>query len=226
MRPAQVIGVSTAFAEGAQGIFFAIPINIAKPIMRQAVAGEELSRPWIGIVYVAVDRNLADENDLPIDYGAWISPETADGAASRSSTDSPAQRGRLQAGRHHHRHRRQRIDASQGLDDILSLYEPGRQADARACCATAQTLSSRADARERGRPGSTSERDCARSRTPAYSSTPSIGTPGFLTVHSDRFDAVESGQDVGRDGLGDRLEQVVAAAPRPALGRSRIRRCS
>ncbi len=55
-----VIGVSTAFAEGAQGIFFAIPINIAKPIMRQAIAGEELTRPWIGIVYVAVDRNLAD----------------------------------------------------------------------------------------------------------------------------------------------------------------------
>ena len=50
--------------------------------MRQAVAGEELTRPWIGIVYVAVDRNLADENDLPIDYGAWISPETADGCAT------------------------------------------------------------------------------------------------------------------------------------------------
>ena len=81
-----VIGVSTAFAEDAQGIFFAIPINIAKPIMRQAVAGEELTRPWIGIVYVAVDRNVADENDLPIDYGAWISPETGQRRDRRSST--------------------------------------------------------------------------------------------------------------------------------------------
>ena len=39
------MGVSTALAQDAQGIFFAIPINIAKPIMAQAVAGEQLTRP-------------------------------------------------------------------------------------------------------------------------------------------------------------------------------------
>ena len=41
--------------------------------MHQAVAGEALQRPWIGIFYVPVNRSVADTNKLPIDYGAWIS---------------------------------------------------------------------------------------------------------------------------------------------------------
>src|SRR3989304_5233811 len=49
----QVIGVNTAVAGSAQGIGFAIPIEGAKPIMRQAVAGEPLSRPYPGIVSTA-----------------------------------------------------------------------------------------------------------------------------------------------------------------------------
>ncbi len=119
-----VIGVSTAFAEGAQGIFFAIPINIAKPIMRQAIAGEELTRPWIGIIYVAVDRNLAEQNDLAIDYGAWIAPETGSGEAP-IIPDSPAANAGLQPGDIITSIDGRRIDAAQGLDDILSLYGPG-----------------------------------------------------------------------------------------------------
>jgi S1-C subfamily serine protease len=119
-----VVGVSTAFAEGAQGIFFAIPINIAKPIMAQAVAGEDLTRPWIGIVYVAVDGNLAEENSLPIDYGAWIAPDTGDGQPP-IVPGSPAEQAGLQAGDIVTAIDGLRIDAGQGLDDILSLYEPG-----------------------------------------------------------------------------------------------------
>ena len=39
----------------ASGIGFAIPINIARPIMPQAVAGEKLARPYIGIRYQQID---------------------------------------------------------------------------------------------------------------------------------------------------------------------------
>ena len=119
-----VVGVSTAYAQQAQGIFFAIPINIAKPIMRQAVAGEPLSRPWIGIVYVSIDRNAAEENDLPIDYGAWIASDTADGSPPIWA-DSPAADAGLQADDIVTAIDGRQIDAAQGLDDILSLYEPG-----------------------------------------------------------------------------------------------------
>ncbi len=119
-----VVGVSTAYAQEGQGIFFAIPINIAKPIMSQAAAGEALSRPYIGIIYVPVNRNVAEENNLPIDYGAWIDPETADGSPPVIPGEPAADAG-VQAGDIVTAIDGRRIDASLGLDDILSLYEPG-----------------------------------------------------------------------------------------------------
>ena len=51
-----VIGINTAIAANANGIGFAIPINIARPIMEQALAGEKLVRPYIGIRYEMLDR--------------------------------------------------------------------------------------------------------------------------------------------------------------------------
>ncbi len=120
----EVVGVSTAYAEGAQGIFFAIPINIAKPIMSQAVAGEDLTRPWIGIVYQPVDRNVAAENNLPIDYGAWISAQSSDGSPSIIA-GSPAEKAGLMPGDIITSIGGHRIDSGAGLDDVLSLYKVG-----------------------------------------------------------------------------------------------------
>jgi S1-C subfamily serine protease len=122
----QVVGVSTAYAEGAQGIFFAIPINIAKPIMSQAVAGAPLTRPWIGIIYVTLNRNLAAQNDLPIDYGAWLAPDRASGEPAVIE-DSPAEAAGLLEGDIVTAINNVRIDASNNLDDILSEHEPGDQ---------------------------------------------------------------------------------------------------
>jgi serine protease Do len=48
-----VVGINTAIARDSNGIGFAIPIDIARPIMEQAVAGEELARPYMGIRYTS-----------------------------------------------------------------------------------------------------------------------------------------------------------------------------
>ena len=99
-----VIGVNTAVAGDAQGIGFAIPINIAKPIMQQALAGKPLSRPWIGIYYQPITTALKQANNLPIDYGVLV--------AAPSGSNAPAvvvgtsRRGRAQGRRHHHGRRR------------------------------------------------------------------------------------------------------------------------
>ena len=120
----EVVGVSTALAQDAQGIFFAIPINIAKPIMAQAVAGEQLTRPYLGIIYQAVDKSVADENKLPIDYGAWISPDTGSGDPPIVA-GSPAETAGLKSGDIITAVDGHRVDAGAGLDDVLSLYKPG-----------------------------------------------------------------------------------------------------
>jgi 2-alkenal reductase len=118
-----VVGINTAVASSAQGIGFAIPINIAKPIMRQAVAGQQLARPWIGVVYIAVDRNVQSEENLTIDYGALISPPQTGGPAIVPG--SPADDAGLREGDILTDVDGVRIDDEHGLDDILSQYEPG-----------------------------------------------------------------------------------------------------
>ena len=69
----EVIGINTAVAGQAQGIGFAIPVDIAKPIMQQAVAGKQLARPYLGVIYQQVTPALEQAQKLPIDYGAWLS---------------------------------------------------------------------------------------------------------------------------------------------------------
>jgi S1-C subfamily serine protease len=92
----QVIGINTAVSEDAQGIGFAIPIDVAKPIMQQALDGDELARPWIGIYYQVVTKQLASERDLPVEYGVLID-SSAQGVPA-VFPDSPAAQAGLAAG--------------------------------------------------------------------------------------------------------------------------------
>jgi serine protease Do len=91
----QVIGVNTAVSTDAQGIGFSIPIDVAKPIMEQAVQGEEIARPWIGIYYIPISPALADADDLPVEYGALIGTE---GGQAAVFPGSPADTAGLQEG--------------------------------------------------------------------------------------------------------------------------------
>ena len=67
-----VIGINTAIASNSNGIGFAIPIDISRPIMAQAVAGQPLSRPYMGIRFVSITRQLADDQKLPVRSGALV----------------------------------------------------------------------------------------------------------------------------------------------------------
>jgi serine protease Do len=118
----QVIGVNTAVAGSAQGIGFAIPIEIAKPLLEQAVAGQPLSRPYIGITYDPVTPQLQRESNLPIDYGALISSETS-GSGIRPG--SPAEAAGLRDDDIITAIEGQRIDAGHSLEDVLVRFRPG-----------------------------------------------------------------------------------------------------
>jgi S1-C subfamily serine protease len=85
----KVIGINTAQAGSAQGIGFAIPIDLAKPIIEQVKAGQAIARPWIGIYYQPLDTQVAQDNDLSVTDGAWIHVSTQAQDQGGPATDAP-----------------------------------------------------------------------------------------------------------------------------------------
>jgi S1-C subfamily serine protease len=119
----QVIGINTAVSQEAQGIGFAIPIDVARPIMELAVAGMPLERPWIGVRYQPVTRQLAEELDLPVDYGVLIDSNSASLPAILPG--SPADGAGLQAGDIIVAVDGERVDADHDLATRILPHQPG-----------------------------------------------------------------------------------------------------
>ncbi len=121
-----VVGINTAVAQTAEGIGFAIPINIARPIMEQALAGQKLARPWIGIRYQALTLQIADQAKLPVSAGAWLQPSAASGSTSPAVVPgSPAEKAGLKEGDIITSVNGVKISTTAPLDDILTQYTPG-----------------------------------------------------------------------------------------------------
>jgi S1-C subfamily serine protease len=123
---ANVVGINTAIAADSNGIGFAIPIDIARPIMEQAVAGKELARPYMGIVYRSIDRQFADANNLSVRQGALV--QRGGGGSGTSPAvvpGSPADNAGIREGDIVTKINDQAIDGDHPLDATLSLYAPG-----------------------------------------------------------------------------------------------------
>jgi serine protease Do len=118
-----VVGINTAVATDSSGIGFAIPIDIARPIMDQALAGEALSRPWIGIRFTSIDLQVKEEQDLPVDNGALVTNAGGDGS-SAVVEDSPAAEAGIQDGDIILSLNGIRIDQEHPLDAVLVQFRP------------------------------------------------------------------------------------------------------
>ncbi len=207
-----VIGINTAVERDSTGIGFAIPIDIARPIMQQALAGEELARPFVGIRYVAVDAKVTAEEDLSVDYGALIGPATRGDAQPGITPDSPADKAGLKDGDVILSIEGQAIDAEHPLDAVLTSFAPGqtievtilRGSDEMEVSITLGTRPCRPLAPRRGAAGAA---DLHRGV---------IERPAQLDLRlpnadDDLADELLAAQDRARDGLRKRLDQVEAA---------------
>jgi len=123
----KVIGVTTAEADSAEGIGFAIPIDVAKPIMQQALAGETLARPYMGVSYVLIDKGLQADYNLDLDHGAWVHKEdTAGNTVEAVTKNSPAAVAGIKDGDIITSIEGVQIDGLHRLEDELVKYTPGR----------------------------------------------------------------------------------------------------
>jgi S1-C subfamily serine protease len=123
---ANVVGINTAIAADSNGIGFAIPIDIAKPIMQQAVAGKKLERPYMGVIYRSLDRQYATTQKLPVTDGALIIPGGNGNSSSPAVVpNSPADKAGLKEGDIIVKVNGQAIDTDHPLDATLSTFAPG-----------------------------------------------------------------------------------------------------
>lgn len=119
----EVVGVNTAIASQAQGIGFALPINLAKRDIEQVKKDGKISYPFLGIQYTIVNAEVAEENDLSVDYGALISKGSKSGSAVVAG--SAAAKAGLKEGDIILEFNGEKVTEDNALSRIISKYLPG-----------------------------------------------------------------------------------------------------
>jgi len=120
----QVIGINTAIAQGAQNIGFAIPINDVKGSIQSVQENGRIIRPWLGVRYIMINKEIAKSNKLSVDYGALI-------VRGKERTDlavipgSPADKAGLQENDIILELNGQRLDQDHPLASVIGKFRPG-----------------------------------------------------------------------------------------------------
>ncbi len=71
----EVVGINTAIftrTGGYQGIGFAIPVNMAKAVLRDLISTGKVTRGWLGVVIQNLDPSLAKQFDVDVTEGVLI----------------------------------------------------------------------------------------------------------------------------------------------------------
>jgi serine protease Do len=113
-----VIGIVTAVDSSAQGIGFAIPINLAKSALNSYLKNGEITRAYLGVRYTTVTQEYATQNKLPVNHGAIIAE---DGILE----NSPAAKAGLKPSDILVKIGNDELTEAQTLSTLIAKYEPG-----------------------------------------------------------------------------------------------------
>lgn len=94
----EIVGINTLVVRGgspfadvqAEGLGFAVPSTIFKNVVEQLISNGEVRYPYLGILYQMIDGEIAAENNLPVQNGAFVSevePGTPAASAGLQSGD-------------------------------------------------------------------------------------------------------------------------------------------
>lgn len=80
----RVVGLNTAKSEAAQGINFAIPVEMVQRVMPELMEDGEVERSWIGIYAEPVSKEMRDELDMESSGGVLVTGTVDGGPADRA----------------------------------------------------------------------------------------------------------------------------------------------
>ncbi len=85
----RVIGVNTlgipqSGMTPVQGLFFAIPANHVARVVSELIQNGEVAYPYFGITPQQLTPDLSAQNDIPVDYGAYVISTEPGGPAARA----------------------------------------------------------------------------------------------------------------------------------------------
>jgi putative serine protease PepD len=88
---ASLIGINAVIASqsgGSEGIGFAIPIDTARKVADDLIAGRSVSHPYIGIGGQTISADIASQYGLPVAEGAYISQVVSGSPADKAGIKS------------------------------------------------------------------------------------------------------------------------------------------
>ncbi len=68
----EAIGINVAIVQGSQNIGFSLPINDVKKVVDSLKTTGKIVRPFLGVRYVPITKELKDANQLSVDYGVLV----------------------------------------------------------------------------------------------------------------------------------------------------------
>ena len=80
----EVVGINTAIVAAGQGIGFAIPVNMAKPVFSQLIQKGSVSRGYMGVTIQPVTEELAQSFGLKQAKGALVNDVIKGGPADKA----------------------------------------------------------------------------------------------------------------------------------------------
>jgi len=117
----EVVGINTAIIAYAQGIGFAIPINIPKKNIDELIELGKVRRSWLGVYIQEVTPEIAEQFDLPEDAKGVLVGDVI--------KDSPAEKSGIKRGDIITKVNNEEVDSPGELQDKIGSIEIGEKAN-------------------------------------------------------------------------------------------------
>lgn len=114
----EVVGMNTLIDSAGAGLGFAIPVNVIKNVMGQLKTNGKISKPYMGLSFVTINKSVQAENNLVSSQGALVREVAQGGPAALAGI---VEWDIVTAINH------EKLTASNEFDSVVGKYRPGTQ---------------------------------------------------------------------------------------------------